>query len=72
MTESAGCVPLYLELLIPSGYPDDPPQPDLSNLNNAPYAPAVREQAVTRLTAEVRAVASLTYRHLAMHTKSTL
>lgn len=53
----AGSVPLYLELLIPSGYPDVVPQPDLANLNNAPYAPAVKEQAVTRLIAEVSSTA---------------
>lgn len=48
-----GSIPLYLEMQIPSDYPDAAPQPDLSNINNAPYAPAVKQQAVSLLLAEV-------------------
>ena len=51
------CIPLYLELRIPSDYPDAVPQPDLSNINNAPYAPAVKDQAMVQLKAEVRIAA---------------
>lgn len=49
---SAGSVPLFLELVIPADYPNVAPQPDLSNVNNAPYMPAVKEQAVNQLIAE--------------------
>lgn len=49
----AGSVPLYLEFLVPAEYPEVVPQPDLANLNNAPYAPAVKEQAKAQLIAEV-------------------
>ncbi|KAL3151932.1 positive regulation of androgen receptor activity protein [Trebouxia sp. C0010 RCD-2024] len=50
--DSSGSIPLYLELHIPPGYPDAAPQPDLSNINNAPYAPAVKDQAIAQITAE--------------------
>lgn len=62
-----GSIPLYLELHIPSGYPDAAPQPDLSNINNAPYAPTVKDQAVAQLKAEVASIAPTTcisYPHL--------
>lgn len=48
-----GSIPLYLEWHIPPGYPDAAPEPDLSNINNAPYAPAVKDQAIAQLKAEV-------------------
>lgn len=51
----AGSVPLYLEFLVPPEYPEVVPQPDLANLNNAPYAPAVKEQAKAQLLAEAEA-----------------
>ena len=50
---AAGSVPLFLELVIPADYPNVAPQPDLSNVNNAPYMPAVKDQAVSQLIAEV-------------------
>ena len=49
----AGVVPLYLEFVIPASYPEVVPRPDLANLNNAPYAPAVKMQATAQLVAEV-------------------
>lgn len=48
----AGIVPLYLEFVIPASYPEVVPRPDLANLNNAPYAPAVKMQATAQLVAE--------------------
>ena len=44
---------MFLELVIPADYPNVAPQPDLSNVNNAPHMPAVKEQAVNQLVAEV-------------------
>ena len=44
---------MFLELVIPADYPNVAPQPDLSNVNNAPYMPAVKEQAVNQLIVEV-------------------
>ena len=49
----AGVAPLYLEFVIPASYPEVVPRPDLANLNNAPYAPAVKMQATAQLVAEV-------------------
>lgn len=61
-----GSVPLYLELHIPHDYPDAAPQPDLSNINNAPYAPAVKDQAIAQIKAEVSDCTG-TYAHCLQH-----
>ena len=48
-------MPLYLELTVPADYPDSVPQPDLSNVNNAPYTPAVKQKAITQMLEQVTA-----------------